>query len=168
MARPRDWEHSLSAATRRSYEAEGRKRGMSASATRSYYENPSNNLAILRRHVTRSGASIPEGGIKEARNNPAKYRRYLDKHEPVSTGGGAPVDLPDLQDQAFRHHVSQLGEYFKYNSHTVELNAKGDPDNKEVYPGWSARECRLVLRSTAEQLRNLASRKIADNPFWYH
>ena len=167
MARPRVWS-ALSERTQQSYLKEGAKHGMSDSATRAYYDNPSNNLATLRRHVTKSGTPIPEHGLTEAQRNPAKYSRYLRKHERGGGGGPSPDELQQLREAAFANHYRKLNEHLKYNEATSRQNILGDPEKPDEYPGMTATEARWTSQATAEQLRERASANYVGNPWWYH
>jgi len=158
MARSRNWQTSLSDRTRNAYVKEGAKKGWSESQVRSYYENPSNNLGILRRHVTKSGAPVPEHGMKDVQRNPGKYGDYLKRNPPIK-GGGPPPNRDTLKTDFISNIDNKLGHYFKYgDGKTVRANA----DRATI------RELMLGANASEEQLRDFANDQRPGNPFWYH
>lgn len=158
MARVRSWETSLSDRTRKSYLKEGAKQGWTESRVKAYYENQSNDLGILRRHVTKSGAPIPEHGIKDAVKNPDKYREYLKKNPPTKTGGLPTLPRDQLERQSVQKMDYLFGNYHKYNRLAVQNNMGKA----------TIRELQLTLIAPEEQLLQLASVQRPGNPWYYH
>lgn len=158
MARPRSWETSLSDRTRKAYIKEGTKKGWSESQVRAYYENPSNNLGVLRRHVTKSGSAVPEHGLKDAQRNPLKYGDYLKKSQPVKTGGTA-HSRDYWYNRAVRKMDGLFADRFKYRESVVRHNLQNA----------STRELQFYSDYASEEnLLDLASEQRQGNPLYYH
>lgn len=144
-----------------------RKRLESKGITKARYDR-GHKLDIARGH-----GETPEHGIKEARKNPVKYRKYLRKHEPTGPGGKTPEEeareINEAKDAAFFNIKGSFELYLKYNEDTVTANVYGGrtSESGEV-PGMSLAEARWTANATIQQLRSRASEQYKGNPWWYH
>src|SRR5215469_3349306 len=90
-----------------------RKRLESKGITKARYDR-GHKLDIARGH-----AETPEHGIRQARKQPVKYRKYLQKHEkprPVpQTVRQEAEALNAAKDAAYFNIKGRLGEYLQYN-----------------------------------------------------
>jgi hypothetical protein len=124
--------------------------------------------------VARGHAATPEHGLKEARRNPAKYRKYLNKRERtgVPPSGGPEQEgheYNEAKDAAFYSIENQLGTYRKYNHNTVLANVYGGRTSESGdVPGMSLAEAKWTSRADAQQIRARASQQYTGNPWWYH
>lgn len=148
---------------------------MSAHATRLYYES-GKNLAILRRHVTLSGAPIPEHP-EQASGNP-KFREYEERRKQRHIGGGVSGTAmlvvakgPDATSFAdtygtieIAHGLSKreaslvakywnaIGKYRKWNNTQAERELQRFKGKKVGAEGWE-----LETRTDAIDKLNLAN-----------
>lgn len=122
--------------------------------------------------VARGHAETPEHGLKQARKNPVKYRKYLQKHEP--TGPGKSVEeqareLNDAKDAAWYNITGRFHEYIGYNEDTVTANVYGGTTSESgEVSGMSLAEARWTANADTEQIRSRASEQYKGNPWWYH
>ena len=122
--------------------------------------------------VARGHGETPEHGLKEARRNPVKYRKYLQKKE--RTGGQRPpediaYELNEARDAAFYAIKGHFQDYLKYNEATVLANVYGGRTRESGdVPGMSLSEARWTSRAMAQAIRQRASSQYSGNPWWYH
>jgi hypothetical protein len=122
--------------------------------------------------VARGHAATPEHGVKEARRNPVKYRKYLEKHE--RTGGQRPPEdiaheINEARDAAFYRIKGYFHTYAKYNEATVRANVYGGRTSESGdVDGMSLSESRWTSQADAESIRSRASQQYQGNPWWYH
>jgi len=143
-----------------------RKRLESKGITKARYDR-GHKLDVARGH-----AETPEHGIKQARKQPLKYRKYLQKHE--KTGGQLPPEeearrINAAKDAAYFNIKGRLGEYLQYNDDTVTANIYGGTTNESgQVSGMSLGEANWTANADTEQLRSRASQQYKGNPWWYH
>lgn len=122
--------------------------------------------------VARGHAETPEHGLKQARRNPVKYRKYIQKHTPqpqVKTPEQEARELNAAKDAAFYNIKGSFEFYLKYNEDTVLANVYGGTTSESgPVTGMSQAEADWTANASVQQLRSRASEQYKGNPWWYH
>jgi hypothetical protein len=124
--------------------------------------------------IARGHAETPEHGLKQARKNPVKYRKYLRKHEPTARGKARSAEgeartLNAAMDAAFYNIERRLSSYLKYRHETVLANVYGGRTSQSGdVPGMSLAEAQWTSQADTEELRSRARSQYQGNPWWYH
>ena len=134
--------------------------------TKTYYDR---GLSL---QSARGHRQTPEHGIKQARKQPTRYRKYLRKHEPTGGRVSAEEEARELnaaKDAAFYNIKGRLEFYLKYNEVTVLANVYGGRTSESGdVSGMSLAEAQWTANADTEQLRSRAHEQYKGNPWWYH
>jgi hypothetical protein len=156
MARVRNWD-ALSDTYRNRLKRNG--------ITKSLY-NRGMNISTARGH-----SATPEHGIKQARKNPVKYHKYLNKkakEQLPRDPHAAAISLNQARDAAYAS-VKRLRHYPNYNEQTVRANVYGGQTSESgEVPGMDYLTAKWTATAPVDAIKDYASEQYRKNPWFYH